>query len=75
MVQAFKQNSRDTTLYVPTIVLGAKTSYSLNESSFSFWPADAANPAQRVLVEHNGRSTSTEVDVRKSKTGKAKNYS
>lgn len=71
MVEAFKQNSRDSFLHVPTLVTGAKTSYTLNESSFSFWPADTTNPAQRVLVEHNGRSTSTEVEVRKSKTGKA----
>jgi hypothetical protein len=71
MVEAFKQNSRDSFLFVPTLVIGAKTSYTLNESSFSFWPSNITNPAQRVLVEHNGRSTSTEVEVRKSTTGKA----
>lgn len=71
MIDAFKVNARDSFLNVATLHAGAKTSYSLNESSFSFWPADTTNPAQRVLVEHNGRSTSTEVQVRKSSTGKA----
>ncbi len=71
MVEAFKQNSRDTFLHVPTLVTGAKTSYTINESAFSFWPADITNPAQRVLIEHNGRASSTEVEVRKSQTGKA----
>ena len=71
LVEAFKQNSRVSFLHVPTLVTGAKTSYTINESSFSFWPADTTNPAQRVLIEHNGRATSAEVEVRKSKTGKA----
>lgn len=71
MVEAFKANARDSFLNVPSLVMGAKTSYTINESSFSFWPADTTNPAQRVLVEHNGLATSTEVQVRKSSTGKA----
>ena len=71
LVEAFKQNSHVSYLHVPTLVTGAKTSYTINESSFSFWPANTANPAQRVLIEHNDRATSTEVEVRKSKTGKA----
>ena len=71
LIEAFKQNSRDSYLHVSTLVTGAKTSYTLNESSFSFWPADITNPSQRVLIEHNGSATSTEVEVRKSKTGKA----
>ena len=71
LVEAFKQNSHVSYLHVPTLVSGAKTSYTINESSFSFWPANTTNPAQRVLIEHNDRATSTEVEVRKSKTGKA----
>lgn len=71
IIEAVKVNARDTFLNVPELHTGAKTSYTLNESTFSFWPADTTNPAQRVLVERNGLATSTEVQVRKSSTGKA----
>lgn len=71
LVEAFKHNSRDSILHVTTLVAGAKTSYTINESSFSFWPANTTNPAQRVLIEHNGLASSAEVEVRKSKTNKA----
>jgi len=64
LMRAVKKNSRDSFLNVNTLIAGPKTSYIVNESTFSFWPADVANPMQRVLVEHETHKVSVEVHVR-----------
>lgn len=40
---------------------GPRTSYSINESTFSFWPSNPSAPTQRVIVEHGTHRTSVEV--------------
>ena len=68
LVEAFKTADGTSFLNVADLVVGPKTSYRLNESTFSFWPASVSHPSQRVLIEHAGKSTSVEVPVRKSNT-------
>ena len=68
LVKAVKSNLAESVLHVVDLVSGPKTSYTLNEGVFSFWPADVANPTQRVLVENNGQMVSLEIAVRKSGT-------
>jgi len=42
---------------------GARTSYSINESTFSFWPSNPSAPTQRIVVEHGTHRTSVEVRI------------
>ena len=42
---------------------GARTSYSINESTFSFWPSNPSAPTQRIVVEHGSHRTSVEVRI------------
>lgn len=58
-------------LYSPNVSVGARTTYSINESQFSFWPADPTRPAQRIVVEHKNRQVTIEVPVQASKREKA----
>lgn len=68
LVKAVKSTLAESVLNVAELVSGPKTSYTLNESVFSFWPADVAKPMQRVLAECDGRNVSLEIQVRKSQT-------
>jgi len=51
------------TLVVSELDVGPKTTYKLNESKFSFWPADQQKPMQRVDVGAQKWHTSLEVQV------------
>jgi hypothetical protein len=42
---------------------GPRTSYTINESTFSFWPSNPSAPTQRVDVEHGTHRTSVEVVI------------
>jgi hypothetical protein len=42
---------------------GPRTSYTINESTFSFWPSNPSAPAQRIVVEHGSHRTSVEVRI------------
>jgi hypothetical protein len=44
---------------------GPRTSYVVNESTFSFWPSNPSNPTQRLDVEHGTHRTSVEVAIEK----------
>jgi hypothetical protein len=44
---------------------GPRTSYVINESTFSFWPSNPSNPTQRIDVEHGTHRTSVEVAIEK----------
>ena len=50
-------------LAVQDLDVGPKTTYRLNESTFSFWPADQSKPVQRVDVHHENVRTSLEVEI------------
>lgn len=50
-------------LIVTELTSGAKTSYKLNESSFSFWPARPKDPWQRVEVGRSRWHSSLEVQI------------
>lgn len=50
-------------LVVEELSVGPRTTYRLNESSFSFWPADQAKPMQRVDVGYEKWHTSVELEV------------
>jgi hypothetical protein len=42
---------------------GPRTSYTINESTFSFWPSNPSKPTQRIEVEHGTHRTSVEVVI------------
>lgn len=42
---------------------GPRTSYTINESTFSFWPSNPSAPTQRIVVEHGQHRTSVEVRI------------
>lgn len=67
-VQAFRNSLSTSTLFAKAVSLGAKTSYSVNEGTFSFWPANAEKPVQRMVVEHNNHRASVELIIKESKT-------
>lgn len=60
---ASKIDSDHSVLVVTELHVGPKTSYKLNESKFSFWPADLQKPMQRVDVGREKWHTSLEVEV------------
>jgi len=62
-IEASKTDLDYTVLIVEELVLGQKTTYKLNESKFSFWPADTEKPMQRVDVGVSSVHTSLEVAV------------
>lgn len=64
LVEAVRTNEEQSTLIVTQLAHGPKTSYRLNESAFSFWPHDVANPIQRVDVHHENVHTSLEVLIK-----------
>lgn len=51
-------------LIVTELHTGPKTTYKLNESLFSFWPADVEKPLQRVDAGRGRWHSSLEVEVR-----------
>lgn len=67
VIQAIKGGTETSTLFARSVMNGAKTTYTLAESTFSFWPADVKAPAQRMNIEHNKHRTSVEVFVQESK--------
>ena len=67
LISAVKTFGPDSTLFVTSLISGARTSYTLDESVFSFWPADPVTPLQRVLVEHRNHKTSIQIKIQESK--------
>jgi len=70
LIEAVTHNSETSVLCVEKMTRGAKTTYTLNESSFSFWPASAEKPEQRVEVLVDKHRTSLEIPIVESE-GKA----
>ena len=66
LIEAETFNSATSLLCVESIITGAKTTYSLNESMFSFWPANPAAPTQRMEVVVDKHSTSVELPIEES---------
>jgi len=66
LIEAVTHDSETSVLCVERLVKGAKTTYTLNESSFSFWPASAETPQQRVEVLVDKHRTSVELPIEES---------
>lgn len=62
-LKAYAGKGTQSVLRSPALVAGARTTYSINESQFSFWPADPAKPSQRIIVERGTHRSSVEVAV------------
>lgn len=62
-IPATRVQSAKSVLVVSELNLGAKTSYNLNESKFSFWPEAADKPTPRVQVSHGKWSTSINIEL------------
>lgn len=62
-IKAVKSNKDTSVLYVVELQTGAKTTYGLNESKFSFWPSNIENPVQRVSIEVDKHFASVEVPL------------
>ena len=60
-VKAFEGTGETSKLFVAKLQAGAKTTYTINESQFSFWPAKPEEPFQRVVVECGKSRASLEI--------------
>lgn len=74
LVEAVRTNDAMSKLVVQELVNGAKTTYKINESTFSFWPIDPQAPAQRVLIEHQKHRAALDIAVQQGSTGKTVLY-
>lgn len=63
LIEAVTFNSDTSVLCVEGLTKGAKTTYTLNESTFSFWPSNPEVPVQRVEVVVEKHRTSMEIPV------------
>ncbi|WP_407305206.1 hypothetical protein [Acinetobacter sp.] len=70
LIEAVTHNSDVSLLCVEGLNIGSKTVYSLNESRFTFFPADVAKLASRVDITVDKHRTSIEIPVQESQ-GKA----
>lgn len=70
LIEAVTHDSETSVLCVDRLVKGAKTTYALNESIFSFWPASVQKPEQRVEVLVDKNRTSVELPIMESEEGK-----
>lgn len=65
-VSAYKGKEDFSTFYVKSLSVGPKTTYSVNESIFSFWPAATNVVANRMVVEHNKHRASIDLKIQSS---------
>lgn len=63
LIEAVTHNSETSVLAVDKLITGAKTTYALNESIFSFWPASVTEPQQRVEILVDKHRTSIEIPI------------
>jgi hypothetical protein len=63
LIEAVRVKQPTSVLRVERLVGEAKMTYNLNESIFSFWPADVKAPSQRLSISVNRHSTSIELPV------------
>lgn len=66
LIEAVTIDSDSSVLCVQSLIKGGKTTYSLNESTYSFWPANVETPAQRVDVQVDKHRTSLEIAIQES---------
>lgn len=62
-VKIFESKQATSTLVVPNLSVGQRTTYTINESVFAFWPIDTKTLKQRVVLEMMGEKTSAEVEL------------
>lgn len=63
LVEARLGSGSTSSLRCARIEAGPRTTYSINESTFSFWPSNPSAPSQRIIVEHGSHRTSVEVRI------------
>lgn len=63
-IKAVRGSSATSVLRSINVQAGAKTTYSINESVFSFWAADPNAPATRLTVKVGNHQTSIELPVK-----------
>lgn len=61
VVKAIRGKGPVTALRSTGVQQGPRTTYSINESTFSFWPSNPSSPTQRLVVEYGNHRTSVEV--------------
>ena len=71
LIEAITHDSDTSVLCVQGLTKGAKTTYTLNESSFSFWPASITDPVQRVEVIVENKLTSIEIPIKETHEDKS----
>lgn len=63
LIEAFTFASDTSILHVEGLEKGAKTSYTLNESRYTFFPANAATPSLRVDIAVDKHRTSVDIPL------------
>lgn len=71
-IKASLSDLPNSVLMVEKLTLGPRATYTLNESAFSFWPADINAPKQRVDVGASRGHTSLEVTIAQGDTQELK---
>ena len=71
-IKASLSDLPNSVLMVEKLTRGVRTTYTLNESAFTFWPVDTNAPKQRVDVGAAGWHTSLEVTIAQGDTQELK---
>jgi hypothetical protein len=66
-VSAYKGKGTFSTFFVKSLSVDAKTTYSVNESVYSFWPEAKNVISNRMVVEHNKHRASIDLKIQESK--------
>jgi hypothetical protein len=66
LIEAVTHDSETSVLCVEHLISGPKTTYMLNENSFSFWPSSVTKPEQRVEVLVDKHRTSVQLPIQES---------
>lgn len=69
VLKVVPSKTNETIVYVQHLIPGAKTTYSLNESTVSFWTDNEEAPEQFGLLEMNNTRFASLFKIRQSKTG------
>jgi hypothetical protein len=67
-VEAVRTTLEESRLQVAGLIVGSRTTYCINESVFSFWPASQEQLLQRVDIRAGKHRTSLELVVENAET-------
>lgn len=70
-INAFKSKSGTSSIFVKSLLKDTKTSFSINESVFSFWPTTPDVPVSRMNIEIKNNKVAADLSILESKKEQA----